>query len=152
MMKIINIILNVIKMFMLLACFVFTLFIIVQMYNRLGKDLSKSISNFVPFVLLFILFSINFVLRQKTVSYCTFYNITCCLVFGMLLFAIYRTFNDKNMILMVRLGYNINFNYFADIIAPMKVMLYCLSVSNLLLMAVDFKIFNPVVEKSVKKK
>ena len=60
----------------------------------------------------------------------------------MLLFAIYRTFTDRNMVVMIRLGYDINFNYFADMIAPMHVMLYCLSISNILLMITDLKIFN----------
>ena len=141
MIKILNGILNILKMIMLLVCFVLTFFIIIQMYNRLNKDLIGSISNFVPFVLLFILFCVNFVLKQKTVNNCTFYNITCCLVFSMLLFAIYRTFTDKNMVVILRLGYDINFNYFADIIAPMRVMLYCLSVSNILLMFTGLKIF-----------
>jgi len=114
------------------------------MYDRLGKNIAGSIYNFIPFVLLFILFSVNFVLRQKVVNECTFYNITCCLVLVMLLFAIYRTFNDRNMIMVIRLGYDINFNYFSDIIAPMKFMLYGLSASNILLILSDLRIFNNV--------
>ena len=142
MIKIINWLLNILKMIMLLLCFVFTFYIIVNMYNRLGKDILGSMSNFIPFFLLFILFIINFVFHQKSVNECTFYNITCCLVFLMLLFSIYRTFNDKNMIMSIRLGYHINFNYFSDMIAPMRFMLYALSVSNILLMVTDMKIFN----------
>ena len=141
MIKIINGLLNVLKVIMLLVCFVFTFYIIINMYNRLGKDLIDSISNFIPFVLLFILFSINFVFKQKSVNQCTFYNITCCLVFLMLLFSIYRTFNDKNMIMVIRLGYNINFNYFSDMIAPMRFMLYTLSFSNILLMITGLSVF-----------
>ena len=142
MIKIINWLLNILKMIMLLLCFVFTFYIIVNMYNRLGKDILGSMSNFIPFFLLFILFSINFVFHQKSVNECTFYNITCCLVFLMLLFSIYRTFNDKNNIMSIRLGYHINFNYFSDMISPMRFMLYALSVSNILLMVTDMKIFN----------
>lgn len=142
MVKIINGLLNVLKVIMLLLCFVFTFYIIVNMYNRLGKNLIDSISNFIPFILLFILFSINFIFKQKSVNQCTFYNVTCCLVFLMLLFSVYRAFNDKNMIMVIRLGYNINFNYFSDMIAPMRFMLYTLSFSNILLMVTDFKIFN----------
>ncbi len=141
MIKIINGLLNVLKVIMLLVCFVFTFYIIINMYNRLGKDLIDSISNFIPFVLLFILFSINFVFKQKSVNQCTFYNITCCLVFLMLLFSIYRTFNDRNMIMVIRLGYNINFNYFSDMIAPMRFMLYTLSFSNILLMITGLSVF-----------
>ena len=141
MIKIINNLLNILKMIMLLVCFVFSFYIIVNMYNRLGKDVLNSFSNFIPFILLFILFSINFVFKQKSVNQCTFYNITCCLVFLMLLFSIYRTFCDRNMIMVLRLGYKINFNYFSDMIAPMRFMLYALSVSNILLMIGDLKHF-----------
>ena len=70
-----------------------------------------------------------------------YYNITCCLVFLMLLFSIYRTFNDRNMIMVIRLGYNINFNYFSDMIAPMRFMLYTLSFSNILLMITGLSVF-----------
>ena len=140
MVKIFNGLLNVIKMLMLLVCFVLTFYIIIRMYQRLEKDLMKSIFNFIPFVLLFILFCINFIFRQKQVTQNTFYNITCVMVFAMLGFAIYRTFYDKNMLVLTRLGYDINFNYFADIIAPMKVLLYGLSGANILLIVsgIDF--------------
>ncbi len=141
MLKIINGLLNVLKMIMLLVCFVLTFFIIIKMYQRLDKDFIGSIPNFIPFILLFIMFAINFIFRQKQVNQNTFYNITCVLVFAMLGFCIYRTFCDKNMIVLTRLGYDINFNYFADVIAPMKVLLYGLTVSDLLLMlsGMDFK-------------
>ncbi len=140
MIKIFNGLLNVLKMLMLLVCFVLTFYIIVRMYQRLEKDLIKSIFNFIPFFLLFILFCVNFIFRQKQVTQNTFYNVTCVMVFAMLGFAIYRTFYDKNMLVLTRLGYDINFNYFADIIAPMKVLLYGLSVSNILLIVsgIDF--------------
>ena len=150
MIKIVNSLLNILKMIMLLLCFVFTFYIIINMYNRLGKDILGSISNFIPFFILFILFSINFVFHQKAVNECTFYNITCCLVFLMLLFSIYRTFNDKNMVMVIRLGYRINFNYFSDMIAPMRFMLYALSVSNVLLMVTDLKVFNQDVKPKKK--
>ena len=86
-----------------------------------------------------------------------FYNITCCLVFGMLLFSVYRTFFDRNMVAFIRLGYNINFNYFADMIAPMRAMLYMLSVSNVLLIldGMNLKFQKkevPVVEETPKNK
>lgn len=134
MIKLINIILSILKVLLLLVCFVLSFFIIVNMYRRLDKDMIGIIYNFIPYVLLFILFSINFIFRQKSVNSCLFYNITCVLVLVMILFSCYRTFMDQNMIANIRLGYGINFNYFADIIAPMRVMLYVLCVSNVLLM------------------
>lgn len=139
--KILNIFLLILKMLLLLTCFVFTFFIIINMYKRLEKDMVDAFINFVPFFLLFLLFSINLILRQKSVMQCTFYNITCCLVLAMVLFTVYRTLFDSNMVAFIRLGYNINFNYFADMIAPIKAMLYILCVVNILLMfnEIDFK-------------
>ena len=143
MIKILNTILNIFKMIMLLVCFVLTFYIIMNMYNRLDKNLVTGIYNFLPFILLFILFSINIIFRQKIVNECTFYNVTCCLVFIMLLFTIYRTIADNNMIMKLRLGYDINFNYFSDMIAPMRLMLYGLSISNILLMLTNLQVLNP---------
>lgn len=148
MIKIINTILSVFKMFLLLICFVFSFFIIINMYRRLEKDMFDAIFNFIPFVLLFILFAVNFVLKQKSVNSCIFYNVTCCLVFLMIIFAAFRTFTDQNMVLIIRLGYDINFNYFADIIAPMRAMLYMLCVSNVLLM-IDGLDFNKLEKKLI---
>lgn len=139
MIKIVNTFFSFLKIILLLASFVFSFFIIVNMYRRLEKNMVEAIFNFVPFILLFILFAINIIFKQKSVNNCFFYNITCCLVFGMVLFAVYRTFFDRNMVVMIRLGYDINFNYFADVIAPMRAMLYILSVSNILLMFEDFQ-------------
>ena len=141
MIKIVNTFLSILKMFLLLICFVFRFYIIINMYRRLEKDLFQSIFNFIPYFILFLLFSINFIFKQKSVNQCFFYNIVCCLVFTVILFAAYRTLFDTNMVIMLRLGYHINFNYFADIIAPMKAMLYILCVCNIFLMleGIDFK-------------
>lgn len=133
--KIINFFLMFIKFLFLLVSFVLTFNIILRMYERLGKNYIESIPVFIPYIVLFLLFSINFILRQKKVNNCMFYNITCCLVFVMLIFCGYRAMTDEYMLLYIRLGdYHINFNYYADIIAPMKVMLYLLCISNILLM------------------
>lgn len=133
MIKIVNKVFCIFKVFLLLISFVFSFFIVINMYRRLEKNMVDAIFNFIPFILLFLLFAINIILRQKSVNNCLFYNITCCFVFGMILFSVYRTFFDRNMVVMIRLGYDINFNYFADMIAPIKAMLYILSFSNILL-------------------
>ena len=134
--KIINMFLSFLKVLLLLICFVLCFFIIFSMYQRLDKNYIEAIFNFIPFALLFILFSINFIFKQKSVNSCLFYNVTCCFVFIVILFAVFRTFFDPNMVVMLRLGYNINFNYFADFIAPMRAMLYILCAANVLLMII----------------
>lgn len=153
MINLLNKILSILKILLLLVCFVFTFYIIINMYRRLNKDLLASIINFIPFFLLFILFSVNFIFKQDSVNNNLFYNIVCNLAFGMLGFCIFRTLCDKNMIIILRQGYDINFNYFADIIAPMKFILYGLSFSNILLMLDGSKFINKnSVNKDVKSK
>ena len=43
------------------------------------------------------------------------------------------------MIAKIRLGYDINFNYFSDMIAPFKIMLYGLSVADIFLILAGVK-------------
>lgn len=151
MIKVINMIFSILKFLLLLVSFAFTFYIIVAMYNRLEKNIIECIPTMLPFVLLLILFSLNFVLQQKKVINCLFYNITCCLAFAVILVAVYRSFYDQNMVMILKLGYNINFNYFADIIAPMKLMMYLLSAANVFLMlsGIGKKKVKPVEQKVI---
>ncbi|MEG1597470.1 MAG: hypothetical protein RR359_04265 [Bacilli bacterium] len=132
--KVLNKFFYILKIIMMLASFVLSLYIIVYMYKRLEKDIMETVSIFIPFVLMFLLFSINMILNQKSVKENIFYNITCCVVFGFLLFAGYRAIYDNYMVANMRLGFKINFNYYSDIIAPMQAMLYSLCISNVVLM------------------
>ena len=74
MLRIINGLLNIIKLLMLLVCFVLTFFIIIKMYQRLDKNFIGAIPNFIPFVLLFIMFAINLIFRQRQVTKNVFFN------------------------------------------------------------------------------
>ena len=73
-------------------------------------------------------------MNQKSVNSNIFYNLTCCLVFCCILVAGLRSVLDKNMLLNSIMGYNINFSYFSDFIAFMKIMLYGLSLANIFFM------------------
>ncbi|MDD6223529.1 MAG: hypothetical protein PUB18_00825 [bacterium] len=134
MLKMINMLLCFLKIIILFTCFVFTFYIFLNMHDRLGKNIVDSIFSMFPFGLLLFLFFINVFLKQRAVNDCFFYNVVCCFLFCVILFVIYRTFFDRNMVLIIELGYDINFYYFADFIAPMKIMLYLLSLSNIGLM------------------
>ena len=76
MIKILNTILSYLKVLLLLVTFVFSFFIIINMYQRLEKNMINAIFNFIPFILLFILFAINIIFKQKSVNNCLFYNVT----------------------------------------------------------------------------
>ncbi len=139
--NILNIIFSVLKYILLIGAFGVTLFIILQMNHRLNKPFTSVIPVFLPYVILFILFLLNFILKQKGVINSLFYNLTSCLVLCTILVVGYRSFADKNMVLNEIYGYGIDFNYFNNFIAYMKIMLYGLSLSNVLLM------FQPKEEK-----
>ena len=107
------------KFLLFIASFALTLFIIVQMYRRLGKNIMESVNLFA---------------KQESVTKNIFYNLTCTLVFTTIILVGLRAMYDSNMVLREQLGRNINFNYFDYFIPFMKIMLYGLSISNIFFM------------------
>lgn len=134
MIKMINGLFYGIKYLLLVLSFAMGSYIVLYMYQRLDKSFTDAIWLALPFLVLFILFAINMLANQKRVTSNLFYNLTCCLVFLVILFIEYRAIFDTNMIANSKLGYNINFNYFADNMNAIKIMVIGLIVSNLLLM------------------
>lgn len=132
--KILNIIFAVLKYILLLGAFAITLFIMVRMNVRLEKSFITIMPEFIPFLIIFLLFIINLVFKQEGVNNNIFYNLTSCIIFTTIIVVGYRAFADKNMVLNEKYGYGIDFNYFNTFISYMKIMLYGLSVSNLLFM------------------
>ena len=137
--KIINKLLYILKNILFPITFIATIYIVVFMFKRLEKDIfGASLMEFIqivlPFILLLILNLITIFLNTKEVKNNIFYNITSFLVMLVISVFCYRALMDKNMFLWYKYGYNINFNYFADQVAPIKVMLYGLSLSSILLM------------------
>jgi len=122
------------KFLLFIAAFTLTLFIMLQMYQRLGKNIMESMKVFLPYLLLFILFTVNIFARQGSVTKNIFYNITCTLVFAVIILVGLRAMMDANMVLREQLGRNINFNFFDYFIPFMKIMLYGLSISNVFFM------------------
>ena len=142
MIKIINKILFVLKNILFPITFIATIYIVIFMFKRLEKDiLGANLLEFIqivlPFMLLLILNLITIFLNVKDVKNNIFYNITSFLVMFVISIFCYRALMDKNMFLWYKYGYNINFNYFSDQIASIKVMLYGLSIASILLMIKD---------------
>ena len=128
----------ILKFFLFAIAFVSTLYILIYMYHRLGKSLLLAYKVFLPYVLLFITYCINIIADNKRVKKSLFYNVTSVFVFALISFVSYRAIFDTYMLSNIKLGYSINFNYFNDFIIPMKIMLYGLFFTNILLMA-NFK-------------
>ncbi len=132
--KIINVILLGLRYILFLGAFAISFYIVLSMYKRLSKDMIESINIFLPYAILLIIFFINIIFRQKSVNSNLFYNLTCCLVFSTTIVVGIRAICDTNMILNRVMGYNINFIYFSDYIAFMKILVYGLCISNILFM------------------
>ena len=109
--KILNIMFAILKYILLLGAFAITLFIIVRMNARLSKSFSTVIPEFIPFLLIFLLFVINLMFKQNGVNNNIFYNLTSCIVFATIILVGYRAFADKNMVLNEKYGYGVDFNY-----------------------------------------
>ncbi|MCI8346351.1 MAG: hypothetical protein HFJ12_00190 [Bacilli bacterium] len=132
--KILNGLFFILKWILLLSSFAITFYIILSMYDRVNKNLLESASLFIPYILILILFMVNIILKQKSVSKNLFYNLTCCLVFTTIIVVGIRAIIDKNMVLNQIMGYGINFSYFNDFLSFMKVLLYGLSIGNIFFM------------------
>lgn len=104
-----------------------------SMYERLGKSIFEAISIFIPYLVLFLLMSMNSIFSQKQVTGNLFFNLTVCLVFVVFIFCGYRALADDYMLMRYKTDYEISFHYFSDMVAPLKAMLYLLIVGDLFL-------------------
>lgn len=139
------------KFLLLVAAFGLTLFILIRMNMRLNKDITSIISEFVPFAILLILFFVNILFKQKNISKNLFYNLTCCLVLSTIIVVALRSLLDTNMVLNEKYGYGVDFNFFDNFIAYIKIMLYGLSIANIFFMFREKEEEKVVVNKKPKK-
>ena len=151
--KILNKLIYILKNILLPLTFIATIYINVFMFKRLEKDifganLFEFLKVVIPFIILLILILVNSFLNIKTVKDNIFYNLTSFIVLITISIFCYRALLDQNMFLWHKYGYNINFNYFSDQIASIQVMLYGLSLANILLIIKD----KLSVDKKVNKK
>lgn len=129
-----KLLLNVYKFLFLFISFGLSIYIVMGMSFRLGNDLFSSILYLVPFVILLVIYVLNFVFKQDRINGNLFYSLTSLLVYTVIIIVCIRAIFDKGMILNKVMGYGINFNYFSDFIVFMEIMLYGLIISNLLFM------------------
>ena len=137
--KILNKMFYYIKNLVLPFLLVATIYIVMMMFQRLekepfGANFSEFLGVILPYIILIILLLVNTFLRQDEVRNNLFYNIVSFMVIMTIAVFCYRSILDKNMLMWHRYKYDINFTYFTDQIAPLKVMLYLLSFSNVMLM------------------
>ena len=97
--RIFNGLFYILKFLLLVGSFGLTLFILIRMNVRLDKDMISILSQLIPFLLLFVVFIINMIFKQIGVTKNLFYNLTCCLVFAIIIFFGYRAIFYTNMVL-----------------------------------------------------
>lgn len=155
--KILNKLFRILHIIMLPILLIATIYIVMFMFQRLEKEIFGA--NFLeflgvifPYLLLIILNIINMFLKQNNVKDNLFYNTTAFLVMIVITVFCLRALFDQNMFLWHKYGYDMNFNYFSDQIAPMKVMLYGLSIANVVLMIDGYIKFDNKSEKNLKAK
>lgn len=137
MIKIFNNIFNVLKLILLTLCIAFILYILLIMYKSLGKNIFgdsflEFFGTIFPFLILLILFTVNFSLKQQYINNNILYNCSCIIAFLSIIIIGYRTLYDSNMIYWAKDGYNINFNYFNDQISQIKLLTYLMCFTNIL--------------------
>ena len=131
--KILSRILGLLKYLLLVASFGGTLLGIIITYQRLEKDLIDAVPIFIPFGLALLSFIMSLFIKSNKIKDNLLYNFTACLVCGVILMVVLRAKFDTNMLIYYK--YKIDFNplYFADNLAAIQLMLYCLFGSNVLL-------------------
>lgn len=134
MIKIINNFLSFMKLLLLVVSFIMTFYIIMSLYQELGKSFMEAIPIFIPYLILFFLLAFNHILKQKQVTGNVFYNTACCLVFSVLIFVMYRVMFDEFMLSKSGSSTGMSFQYFSDMIAPLKSMFYLLIAGNICFM------------------
>ena len=155
--KILNKFLYYLKNIILPIVLCSTIYIVMFMFQRLEKEVFGA--NFVefikvllPFIILGILSIINFSFHQEEVKNNFYYNITSFIVMLTIVVITVRTLLDTNMIFWHKYGYQMNFNFFADQLAAIKIMLYGLSIGNIILMIANYiKIDEDKNKKMIKK-
>ena len=155
--KILNKLFRILHIIMLPILLVATIYIVMFMFQRLEKEIfganfTEFLGVIFPYLLLIILNIINMFLKQNNVKDNLFYNTTAFLVMIVITVFCLRALFDQNMFLWHKYGYNMNFNYFSDQIAPMKVMLYGLSIANVVLMIDGYIKSENKSEKNLKAK
>lgn len=132
--KLLNGLFSILKIILLVASFAFVFYIILTLYEVLEKNILDAIDIFIPYFILLILLVLNLGLHQKQLTGNIFYNITCCLVFSVVIVVCYRTLFDENIVLRYKNDYNMAFSYFLDMMQPLKAMFYLLIGGNICLM------------------
>lgn len=136
--KILSRILNVLKYLLLVVAFMFILYGIMATYKRLEKNILDAIPVFLPFFLVFVIFIVNIFVKKNVIRDNLLFNFVAVMIFIGIIIVGYRAKFDTNMLIYYK--YNIKYNplYLSDNLSMIKISLYVLFASNLLLLISTF--------------
>ena len=135
-----NKVLLITKFMILIISFIWIMFILLNMYQKLDKSIDIDfIMLIIPFIILIILFFFNFTFKVDSVRNNILYNVTCNISLLSIVYLLYRTTFDKNMIYYFKDGYNINFTYFNEQNMYIKIVMLLMIIINIMLMLINTK-------------
>ncbi len=148
MIKIFNYLLNFIKIVLILVSFTLVSYISLFMYKDLNKDiLHNYLLEFslilLPFIILIFIYIYTLISKNKTVNENMYFSLVNFICLSAILVICLRTIFDKNIVEYYLHDVSISYNYFTDYLSFIKVMIYSLIISHLLLI---------IKSKSIKKK
>lgn len=126
------------KYILLIIAFGLVFYGVMVTHSRLGKPLSDSMDIFFPFLFVFVIFLANLFIRNKSISENLFFNFVSVLVFSLIILICYRSMFDTNMLLYHKYDIKYNPSFFSDNLSAIKVMLYMLGASDIILLGCDF--------------
>ena len=134
MIKVFNNIFNIMKVVLLLVSFIMILYIMMYTFhytgkNAFGREFFEFFGILLPFILVLMLFIINYILKIDNI----FFNTASIIALLSIVFIGARTLFDQNMIFWAKDGYNINFHYFANQVVQIKSIVYFIFITNVLL-------------------
>ena len=132
--KLINKILFYTKIVFLLITVVVTLYILLMRIDINNMDAWSIFPLFIPLLLVLIVFIFSFILNVGNEN--LLFNLVCVLVLLAIIFIDYRTIFDNNIISSTK----INLNFFDLQTNRIKVMLYLMFISNILLIIYEKKL------------
>lgn len=131
--KIVNNILNILKILLLLIASGLILYGLFVSYGRLNKPIIGAIPVMLPFVLLIVLFAFNFICNIKIVNKNLFYNIATTISLFAITYVGYRAKFESNATLYYRYKIGYNPSFLADNLGIIRTIMYLLVLSNILL-------------------
>lgn len=134
MIKVFNNIFNTMKIVLLLVSFIMILYIMLYTFhytgkNAFGREFFEFFGTLLPFILVLMVFIVNYILKIDNV----FFNTASIIALLSIVIIEARTLFDQNMIFWAKDGYNINFHYFANQVVQIKSLVYFIFITNILL-------------------